>query len=62
MDTNLTLSAQILTLAPNLQHSEAINGLLVVKNVSAISLKFCMWGPKTIGFPKIAGSRMLCPP
>jgi len=35
MDTNLTLSAQILTLAPNLQHSEAINGLLVVKNVSA---------------------------
>jgi CRP-like cAMP-binding protein len=35
MDTNLTLSAQILSLAPNLQHSEAINGLLVVKNVSA---------------------------
>ena len=35
MDTNLTLSAQILTLAPNLQHSESINGLLVVKNVSA---------------------------
>jgi len=35
MDTNLTLSAQILTLAPNLQHSETINGLLVVKNVSA---------------------------
>ncbi|MEO6876541.1 MAG: cyclic nucleotide-binding domain-containing protein [Opitutaceae bacterium] len=35
MDTNLTLSAQILTLAPNLQHSESINGLLVVKNVTA---------------------------
>ena len=35
MDTNLTLSAQILALAPNLQHSESINGLLVVKNVSA---------------------------
>ena len=35
MDTNLTLSAQILTLAPNLQHGETINGLLVVKNVSA---------------------------
>jgi CRP-like cAMP-binding protein len=37
MDTNLILSAQILTLAPNLQHSEVINGLLVVKNVSAKS-------------------------
>jgi CRP-like cAMP-binding protein len=35
MDTNLTLSAQILTLAPNLQHGETINGLLEVKNVSA---------------------------
>jgi CRP-like cAMP-binding protein len=35
MDTNLTLSAQILTLAPNLQHGETINGLLVIKNSSA---------------------------
>ena len=32
------------------------------RNVSAISLKFCMCGPNTIGLPKIAGSRMLWPP
>src|SRR5215510_8946947 len=31
-------------------------------NVSAISRKFRMYGPKTIGLPKIAGSRMLWPP
>ena len=35
MDTNLTLSAQSLTLAPNLQHSEPVHGLRVVKNASA---------------------------
>ena len=35
MDTNLTLSAQSLTLASDLEHSEAVHGLRVVKNVSA---------------------------
>ncbi len=35
MDTYLTLSAQSLTLAPNLQHSESVHGLRVVKNASA---------------------------
>ena len=32
------------------------------RNVSAISAKFCMCGPNTIGLPNTAGSRMLCPP
>ena len=35
---------------------------LAAKNVSATSLKFCIQGPKTIGLPKMAGSKMLCPP
>ena len=34
----------------------------LVRNASAISSKFCMCGPKTIGLPKSAGSRMLWPP
>ena len=33
-----------------------------VRKVSAISRKFCMYGPNRIGLPNIAGSRMLCPP
>ena len=32
------------------------------RNASAISAKFCMCGPKTIGLPNTAGSRMLWPP
>jgi len=35
MDLPLTLAAQTFQLAPDLQHSEAINGLQVVKNASA---------------------------
>ena len=31
----------------------------LLRNASAISLKFCMCGPNTIGFPNTAGSRML---
>ena len=34
----------------------------LVRNASAISAKFSMCGPKTIGLPCTAGSRMLCPP
>ncbi len=37
-------------------------GLAAATNVSAISAKFCMCGPNTIGLPCTAGSRMLCPP
>jgi hypothetical protein len=35
MDLNLILSAQTLQLAPQLNKSEAINGLLVIKNIPA---------------------------
>ena len=34
----------------------------LARNAAAISLKFCMCGPNTIGLPKTAGSRMLWPP
>ena len=40
-----------------------LDGAAVARGTcAAISAKFCMCGPNTIGLPCTAGSRMLCPP